>query len=194
MYSHRALHCKIHFLCNMEFVFSTSNASRCNPCRILHRACNKNSPCDSCIRRGRPEECIPAKNFKRGAGYLEDTSSSFQYMNVLNAGDQNFMDESNLPEEPSHTEDIYCTISFDDQIFSYDLLSASSLTQLRQTLPSTAVIEILKREFFCHVVLFSSSQSKHVEQYSHDDVSSFRSRMLCILMNLKRNSSEEWVE
>lgn len=178
----------------MEFVFNTSNASRCNPCRILHRACTKNSPCDSCIRRGRPEECIPAKNFKRGAGYLEDTSSSFQNMNVLNAGDPNFMDESNPPEGPNHTEDIYCRISFDDQIFSYDLLSASSLTQLRQTLPSTAVIEILKREFFCHVVLFLSSLSKHMEQLSHDDVSYFRSRMLCILMNLKRNSSEEWAD
>jgi len=178
----------------MELVFNTSNASRCNPCRISHRACNKNSPCDSCIRRGRLEECIPAKNFKRGAGYLEDTSSSFQSMNVLNAGDPNFMDESNLLEEPSHTEDIYCRISFDDQILSYDLLSASSLTQLRQTLPSTAVVGILKREFFCHVVLYSSSLSKHVEQYSHDDISSIRSRMLCILMNLKRNSSKEWVE
>lgn len=193
MYSHYVLHCKTHFLCNMEFVFNTSNASRCNPCRILHRACNKNSPCDSCIRRGRPEECIPAKNFKKGAGYLEETTSSFQSMNVLNAGDPNFMDESDPPEESSHTEDTYYRISFDDQISSYDFLSASSLTQLRETLPSIAVVEILKREFFCYLVLYLSSLSKHVEQYSNDDISSTRSRMLCIPMNLKQNSSEEWV-
>jgi hypothetical protein len=101
------------------------------------------------------------------------------------------MDELGLPEEPSYAEGTHYVTSFDDQILSYDFLSATTLGGLRHTLPSPAVIEIVKREFFRHVVLYSFSRQR-VEQWSDADVLSNRSHIFCIPMSLKQNLSKTW--